>query len=450
MNLSFLLSERTRSNHPIRVAVIGCGKFATMYLTQARQTAGIHIVGIADLDPARAMKQLATAGWTAEQYAARNPTDAMAKGSTWLTEDADQLIDLNEIDVVVEATGIPTAGIHHCRRAITAGHHIVMVNVEADVVAGPLLAREAQAAGVVYSLAWGDQPALICEHVDWARTCGFEVVCAGKGTRYHPSYHELTPDSVWEVLQQYLEIDDPTSINMKMFNSFLDGSKSGIEMSAVCNTTGLTPQHNGLGFPPSSRFDLANVCKPSEDGGMLSRRGTTEVVSSLTRDGKTIPHHLALGTFVVIRADNDYARRCFAEYHMLPDTSCRYAALYRPTHMIGLELGVSVASVVLRGEATGWPQAFAADVAATAKRALKAGEYLDGEGGSCVFGRQLPAAESLTANALPLGLAGSVRVVRDVAANTVLRWGDVAVDDNDEAVRARHAMVRSYYPDSTG
>ena len=197
-------------------------------------------------------------GWLdSRAIRSRNPTDAMAKGSTWLTEDADQLIDLNEIDVVVEATGIPTAGIHHCRRAIAAGHHIIMVNVEADVVAGPLLAREAQAAGVVYSLAWGDQPALICEHVDWARTCGFEVVCAGKGTRYHPSYHELTPDSVWEVLQQYLEIDDPTSINMKMFNSFLDGSKSGIEMSAVCNTTGLTPQDNGLGFPPSSRFDLA-------------------------------------------------------------------------------------------------------------------------------------------------------------------------------------------------
>ena len=290
MNLSFLLSERARTDHPIRVALIGCGKFATMYLTQARQTAGIHIVGIADLDPARAMKQLKTAGWTAEQYAARNPTDAMAKGSTWITEDAEQLIDFNGIDVVVEVTGSPTAGIHHCRRAISAGHHIVMVNVEADVVAGPLLAREAQAAGVVYSLAWGDQPALICEHVDWARTCGFEVVCAGKGTRYHPSYHELTPDSVWEVLQQYLEIDDPTSINMKMFNSFLDGSKSGIEMSAVCNTTGLTPQHNGLGFPPSSQFDLANVCKPSEDGGMLSRRGTTEVVSSLTRSGEPVPH----------------------------------------------------------------------------------------------------------------------------------------------------------------
>ena len=440
MNLSLLLSERVRTDHPIRVALIGCGKFATMYLTQARQTAGIHVVGIADLDPARAMKQLATAGWTAEQYAARNPTDAMAKGSTWLTEDADQLIDFNGIDVVVEATGIPTAGIHHCRRAIAAGHHIIMVNVEADVVAGPLLAQEAQAAGVVYSLAWGDQPALICEHVDWARTCGFEVVCAGKGTRYHPSYHELTPDSVWEVLQQYLEIDDPTSINMKMFNSFLDGSKSGIEMSAVCNTTGLTPQDNGLGFPPSSRFDLANVCKPSEDGGMLSRRGTTEVVSSLTRSGEPVPHHLAMGTYVVVDGAGDYAQQCFREYHMLQDSTGRYAALYRPTHMIGMELGVSVASVVLRGEPTGCPKGFYSDVVATAKHALTAGQILDGEGGHCVWGQQMPAADSIERGALPLGLAADIKMRCNVAAGSTLRWADVEFDDNDTAVRARREM----------
>ena len=114
-----------------------------------------------------------------------------------------------------------------------------MVNVEADALAGPLLARQAREAGVVYSLAWGDQPALICEHVDWARTCGFKVVAAGKGTRYHPSYHQSTPDTVWDILDQYLQIKDRSHINPKMFNSFVDGTKSGIEMTAVCNATGL-------------------------------------------------------------------------------------------------------------------------------------------------------------------------------------------------------------------
>jgi predicted homoserine dehydrogenase-like protein len=441
-----MLHERAERGHPVRIALIGCGKFATMYLTQALNTRGIQIVGIADLDPGRAMRQLATAGWEAERYQARDAAEALVNGTTWLTDDAAGLIAIDELDVVVEATGIPAAGISHCRQAIAAGHHVVMVSVEADVVAGPLLAKEARAAGVVYSLAWGDQPALICEHVDWARTCGFNVVCAGKGTRYHPDYHALTPDNVWDVLREYLEIDDPGSINLKMFNSFLDGSKSGIEMSAVCNATGLAPQSDGLNFPPCSRFELADVCKPAEDGGCLTARGTTEVVSSLTRDGASVPHHLAMGTYVVIEAAGDYARQCFREYHMLQDRSGRYASLYRPTHMIGMELGVSIASAAIRGEPTGCPTGFHADVAATAKRQLKAGETLDGEGGHCVWGRQMSAADSLALGALPLGLAADVTMRHAVDAGAILTYDDVVIDASDSAVTARRQMESAFNP----
>ena len=290
-----------------------------------------------------------------------------------------------------------------------------MVNVEADALAGPLLARKAKAAGVVYSLAWGDQPALICEHVDWARACGFKVIAAGKGTRYEPHYHRSTPDTLWDILDKYLKIEDRSSINPKMFNSFVDGTKSGIEMTAVCNATGLVPQSGGLGFPPATRFELAEVCKPKAAGGTLEKEGVTEVVSSVYRDGRDVPHHLALGTYVVFEGESDYARRCFSEYAMLPDTSGRYAALYRPIHMIGLELGVSVASAALRREPTGAPTGFRSDVAATAKRALKKGEVLDGEGGFCVWGKQVPAERSLADGLLPLGLAHDVRLERDVA-----------------------------------
>ena len=158
-----------------------------------------------------------------------------------------------------------------------------------------------------------------------------------------------------------------------MFNSFVDGTKSGIEMTAVCNATGLVPQSEGLGFPPATRFELAEVCKPKAAGGTLEKAGVTEVTSSVYRDGRDVPHHLALGTYVVFEGESDYARRCFKEYAMLPDKSGRYAALYRPIHMIGLELGVSVASAALRKEPTGAPTGFRSDVVATAKRALKAG-----------------------------------------------------------------------------
>jgi len=307
-----------------------------------------------------------------------------------------------------------------------------------------LLARKAKAAGVVYSLAWGDQPALICEHVDWARTCGFTVIAAGKGTRYEPHYHRSTPDTVWEILDKYLSITDRNSINPKMFNSFVDGTKSGIEMTAVCNATGLVPQSEGLAFPPATRFELADVCKPTAAGGTLEKAGVTEVTSSVYRDGRDVPHHLALGTYVVFEGESDYARRCFKEYAMLPDSSGRYAALYRPIHMIGLELGVSVASAALRKEPTGAPTGFRSDVVATAKRALKRGEVLDGEGGFCVWGKQVPAERSLAEGLLPLGLAHEVGLRCDLAEGECLKWSDVVYDDNDLAVKVRREMEAAF------
>ena len=446
MNLSAMLRQRQAAGRPVTVGLIGAGKFGTMFLAQARSTEGLHVVGVADLDVERARRQLVAAGWPAAACAAPSLCEALAGDGLHVGDDAAALIAHEGIEVIIEATGIPSAGIRHATDAIANGKHIVMVNVEADALAGPLLARRAAAAGVVYSLAWGDQPALICEHVDWARACGFKVVAAGKGTRYEPHYHRSTPDTVWDILDRYLAIKDRGSINPKMFNSFVDGTKSAIEMTAVANATGLVPQSGGLAFPPASRFELADVCKPRSAGGSLENEGVTEVVSSVTRDGRDVPHHLALGTYVVIEGESDYTRRCFSEYAMLPDESGRYAALYRPIHMIGLELGISVASAALRREPTGAPTGFRSDVVATAKRALKAGETLDGEGGFCVWGRQMPAAVSLARGLLPLGLAHEVRLLRDAAEGECLAWSDVAHDENDDAVRFRREMERAFAP----
>ena len=444
MNLHAKLIEREAAGRPVTVGVIGAGKFGTMFLAQARFMTGVHVVGVADLDVPRARSQLNTAGWPAEAYAASSLADAHKRRATFVTDDALAMIADPQIEVIVEATGVPGAGIHHALQAIANGKHIVMVNVEADAVAGPLLARRAKAAGVVYSLAWGDQPALICEHVDWARAAGFKVICAGKGTRYHPTYHKSTPDTLWDILDQYLQIKDRNSINPKMFNSFIDGTKSGIEMTAVCNATGLLPQSDGLGFPPATRFELADICKPKAQGGTLEKAGVTEVTSSVYRDGSNVPHHLALGTYVVFEGETDYARRCFKEYAMLPDTSGKYAALYRPIHMIGLELGISVASCALRNEPTGAPTGFRSDVVATAKRDLKAGEMLDGEGGFCVWGKQTPADVSLEKELLPLGLAHNVKLKRDIAEGSALTWSDVAYDPNDSAVKFRREMEAAF------
>ncbi len=444
MNLHALLAARAEAGRPVRVGLIGAGKFGGMFLSQARRTTGIHVLGIADLDIARAEETCRRTGWSEEAFAAASFAEALATGATHLTEDAGALIKADALDVLVEATGDPRVGIRHCLMAIAEGRHIVMVNVEADAVAGPLLARKAQAAGVVYSLAYGDQPALICEHVDWARTCGFDVVCAGKGTRYHPSFHQSTPETVWDHFYISAEMAEKGGLNPKMFNSFHDGSKSGIEMTAVCNATGLTPQPAGLGFPAASCYELAEICKPTSAGGQLAHKGTTEVVSSLNRDMSEVAHHLQMGTYIVVEAGHDYVRECSQQYGLLPDSTYDYMALYRPIHMIGLELGVSVASVALRGEATGAPVGWYSDVVATAKRPMKAGEILDGEGGYCVWGKQIPVSLSQEIGALPLGLASDVSLKRDIAEGESLTWGDVEFDATDAAVVIRREMEAAF------
>jgi len=450
VNLHSKLLERAAAGRPVTVGLIGAGKFGTMFLAQGRLTHGMHVVGVADIDVARARSQLATAGWPAALYGAASLDDAQQKRATFVTDDAMALIADPRIEVIVEATGVPGAGIAHALAAIGHGKHIVMVNVEADAVAGPLLAQRARAAGVVYSLAWGDQPALICEQVDWARAAGFKVIAAGKGTRYEPHYHKSNPDNVWDILDKYLNITDRKSINPKMFNSFVDGTKSGIEMTAVCNATGLVPQSDGLHFPPATRFELADICKPKSEGGTLEKAGVTEVTSSVYRDGTDVPHHLALGTYVVFEGETDYARRCFKEYAMLPDKTGKYAALYRPIHMIGLELGISIASCALRHEPTGAPTGFRSDVVATAKRDLKAGEMLDGEGGFCVWGKQTPAEVSLRHELLPLGLAHNVKLKRAIKEGDALKWSDVEVDSNDTAVKVRREMEAAFGRSNTG
>jgi len=444
VNLHAKLLEREAAGRPVTVGLIGAGKFGTMFLAQVRRTRGMHLVGIADLDVERARRQLSSCGWDAAAFEAGSLADAWQSGKTHLTADADALIAFPDIEVIIEATGDPKNGIRCALNAIAHGKHIVMVNVEADVVAGPLLARRAKAADVVYSLAWGDQPALICEHVDWARACGFEVVAAGKGTRYHPTFHQSTPDTVWENFRLTPEKAARGGMNPKMFNSFVDGTKSGIEMSAVCNATGLTPQPDGLSFPPSSVYDLARICKPKSSGGALAITGTTEVVSSLNRDMSSVANHLQMGTYVVIKAGHDYVRHCAEEYNMLPDDTFEHIALYRPTHMIGLELGISVASAALRREPTGAATGFRSDVVATAKRDLKQGELLDGEGGYRVWGKQTPAARSLEQGLLPLGLAHDVKLKRDIGAGAPLRWVDVDYDQNDLAVKTRREMEAAF------
>ena len=437
MNLYALLQRRLEeTGKPVAVGLIGAGKFGSMFLAQIPKTRGMRLAALADLDGARAVQALQNTGWSEEAIA-----------GTAILEDSRALIARNDLEVVVDACGNPAAGISHALAAAKYGKHIVMANVEADVLAGPLLAETCRKAGVVYSMAYGDQPALVAEMVDWARACGLEVVAAGKGTKFLPIYHASTPDTVWTYYGLTPEQAAAAGMNPQMFNSFLDGTKSALEMAAIANATGLAVPE-GLSFPPCGVDDLPQVLRPKAEGGQLRHRGQVEVVSCVERDGRPVFRDLRWGVYVVFTGGEGvggaYTDACFRQYGMVTDSSGHYAAMYKPYHLIGMELGISILSVALRGEPTGETRAFNGDVAATAKRALKAGGVLDGEGGYCVRGYLLPAETSLARGCLPIGLAHGVRLKRDIAEGAAVGWDDVEIGDNNEAVRVRREMEAAF------
>ncbi|RMF32857.1 MAG: flagellar biosynthesis protein FlgA, partial [Alphaproteobacteria bacterium] len=374
MNLHMLLKARVEAGNPLRVGLIGAGKFGSMFLAQAGRIAGIHVVGIADLAPERARSNLELVGWAPERFAARSLDDAARSGATHVGENWQALIAHPAIDIVIECTGAPVAAIDHVLAAFDHGKHVINVTVEADAFCGHALALKAREAGVVYSMAYGDQPALTCELVDWARTCGFEVVAAGRGHKWLPEYRKSTPETVWEHWGVDRETAERGRLNPKMFNSFLDGSKPAIESAAIANAADLDVPSEGLQFPVGGAEDLPNIMRPRSEGGCLERKGMVEVASCLTREGEPVPYDIRQGVWVVFEGDTEYLRNCFREYLIGTDDSGRYSSLYKRWHLIGLELPVSVAAVGLRGEPTGVARSLRADVAAIAKRDLAAGE----------------------------------------------------------------------------
>lgn len=428
MNLARLATEAADRGQPVRAGLIGAGKFGSMFLSQVPSIAGLEVTAIADLDPDRARAACRAVGWDDARLDATAIVDA---GSALAARD--------DVDVVIEATGNPRAGIQHAEAAFSHGKHVVMVNVEADALVGPLLARKAASAGVCYSMAYGDQPALVAEMVDWARATGFSVTAAGKGTKYLPAYHAVTPDDVWSHYGLSAQQAAAAGMNPQMFNSFLDGTKSAIEMVAIANACGLDLPSEGLEFPACGVDDLAHVLRPRACGGQLEGRGMVEVISSLERDGRPVFRDLRWGVYIVLEAPNDYAAACFQQYGLPTDSTGRFAAMYKPFHLIGLELSVSVLSVALRGEPTGQAREMRGGVASVAKRALKAGEVLDGEGGYTVWGKALPIAAA--AQALPMGLAHGVTLTRDVAEGAVLSLEDVALGDDPAAAMFREAVA---------
>ena len=449
MSLYNALKQREAAGRPIRIGVIGAGTFGSMFLAQARRTPGMKLVGIAELALEKAAQTCLEAGWPREAIGYENSAgainDGAGRGRIILTDNAEQLIKA-DLDIIIESTGIAEAGTYHAWTALENGKHVVMVNIEAGALLGQVLNQKAREKGLIYSLAYGDQPAIIDEIIDWARTIGAEVICAGKGTHYQPEYHYSTPDTVWNYFGFSREQLAAGKYNPKMYNSFLDGTKSAIEMCTVANASGLIPQKNGLKFPPVGVQNLASVLKPKAAGGILEHSGTVEVVASEERDGSPIADHLRWGVYVVCRATTDHMRRFISTHGLVKDDSGEYVAAYRTYHLIGLELGISVVRVALQGEATGSADFFTADVASVAKKDLQKGDVLDGEGGFTVYGRLTEAVDSIAGGYLPMGLSHSAKLIRAVKKDSILTYQDVALDKSQLSYKLRKVLEKDFKP----
>ena len=424
MFLEKKINELIDNKKTVNVTLIGAGKFGSMFLSQAPYTKGLNVFTICDLNIDKAKKACREVGWSEDQI-----------NNIIFTEDFEKAINNDEVDVVVEATGHPSSGIKHARTCFKYGKHVIMVNVEADVLAGPSLSAEANSAEVVFSMAYGDQPSLTLEIIEWARASGFKVTAAGKGTKYMPEYHYSTPKTVWDHYGLTSDEAEKAGMNSKMFNSFLDGTKSSLEMSAIANASGLNVPNNGLLFPPCGMDDLASLLKEKNKGGILEKNEQVEVVSSLERDGRPVFKDLRWGVYAVLQAPNDYAASCFKQYGMNTDQSGEFSAMYKPFHLIGMELNTSIFSAALLKLPTGQTKYFKGDVVSVSKRNLKKGEKLDGEGGFTVWGKLIPASTSLNLQALPIGLANDMSLKNDIDKDKILTWNDVEFDTNNEIIK---------------
>ena len=426
----YLYSKLKDYKGNINIAFIGCGKFISMFLSQYNQLKKIKIDTIVDLDIERAKSNCIKSGLKKETVEKINFVNSL-----------DSILNRN-IEIFIEATGNPIVGTQHAYKVIQSKKNIIMVNVEADVLCGKYLSDLAKENNVIYSMAYGDQPSLILEQIEWARLNGFFVTCAGKGTKYHPSFEYSTPENVWNNYGMTAGEAKNAGMNPKMFNSFVTGDKSSIEMAAVANASGLKCPKNGLTYPPVGVYDIANKLIPKDNGGLIDHEGQVEVISSIDRNKIQIENDLRWGVYIVIKAQNNYVKDCFKEYGMVTDNSGEYSAIWRPYHYVGLELAQSIYSIALDKKSTGHTKFFNADVVSIAKKDLSSGEILDGEGGFTSRGRLVTSRNSVDSNFLPLGLSDGAKIKKSIKKDEFIKIDDVEIDWNQEVLKAREYQIK--------
>ena len=420
--INYRLKELGKEGKQIKVGVVGAGRMGTGLVCQISQMQGIRTVMIADTTLDRALKAYQINGVEEEDIVVANDleraVDSIAQGKMVITKNG-QIIPECPVDVVVDATGIPEIGARTAFNSILNKKHVVMFTVEADVVVGPILKKLADNAGVVYTLADGDEPPVIKGLYNFAESLGFEIVAALKGDG--PIDHYATPKA--RALKA-VEKD----LNPKMYTSFRDGTKTNVELAAVANATGLVPDVRGMHGLECSVKDLSKVFDLKEKGGILQKRG---VVDYCVGGGELgVSHYddyFTGGVALVITTEHPQIQKDL-KYLFMGDGP--NFTLYRPYHLCAIEAPLSIARAVIYHEPTLAPLAPVVEVVALAKRDLKAGEILDGEGGFTVYGQIERAEVAKRENLLPIGLTNGVPLIVDIAKDEPIRYDMVKLSQD--------------------
>ncbi|HHY56343.1 MAG TPA: hypothetical protein GYA08_13025 [Chloroflexi bacterium] len=420
MELLGHLRKRQAEGRPIRVGLVGCGQEGSGMVHVTRQMAGLETFAIADLDLARPLHVLQTLGIPESSICVTDRVgaaeDALRRGHYVVTQDALLLPQLESLDALVEATGVTEVGAQLAWQGIMHKKHVVMLNVETDVTVGLILSQMAEKMGCVYTASTGDEPGVCKQLYDFAVGLGFEVVCLGKG-KNNPIDFYATPESCRAEAES-------KHMNPKMLAAFKDGTKTMVELAAMANATGLTPDVPGAHGAKVDVPDLNKVLVPQEDGGILSRRGCVEYSV-----GKVAP-----GVFAIISTPDAHIRADLKFYAMGDGP---YYTLYRPFHLCSIETPQAIAEAVIYGEAVLKPQRMVAELVSVAKRDLKAGQKVDGIGGYDFFSRIYSAEDARALHGMPMGLTPGGRVLKDIARGELLTTDNFAPDTTQLVYKLR-------------
>ncbi|MCD6356407.1 MAG: hypothetical protein J7L66_03885 [Anaerolineaceae bacterium] len=416
------LIERENKEGSFRVGLVGAGQMGTGLISQMEKMHGMKIVAVADVVPNRAAESYQEAGinpndifW--EKGNLEKAGELVQSGKRIASYSSDFLVNIPGLDAIVESTGIPKVGAAVCSQAIEAGKPVINMNVETDATIGYYLTKKAMEKGVVYSLVAGDEPGAIKEIYDFADALGFEIVTIGKG-KNNPLDRTATPETLKERAMS-------KDMSVKMLCSFVDGTKTMVEMTAIGNATGFAPEVRGAYGPKCTVQDLPKMFVPKSAGGIFEHKGVVDYAVGP-----------APGVFVIITTDQPKIRKDLN--YLGVSGNGNYWSLYRPYHLANLETPITIAHVLLDGaETLNTKLVPVAETITVAKKDLKPGDTIDYLGGYTVYGLIEKVSIAKEENLVPLGISVGGKIIRPVKMGEAVSYDDIELVEDNLIVKLR-------------